>query len=125
MEKKKKICVISGNPVTSRLLSALISSNGFHVHHACFSIDEINNLKNDGPRPDVVIYDIAEPQIGGTGVCELIERFTISKITPKIIISSFEIDCTECFERQESKCAHFLKPWRGKELLGKISEFAN
>lgn len=125
MERKKKICVISADPITSRLLSALISLNGFDTQQATFSVDGINNLKNYKPLPDVVIYDVLETQVVGSGLYELVESHTISKKTPIIIVSSFDIDCMEYFEKQDVKCAHFIKPWRGKELLKKVTEFAN
>ena len=125
MERKKKICIISGDPITSRLLSALISSNGFNTHHARFSVDEINNLKNCKPHPHVAIYDVSEHQVANSGLCEFVKKHTISKKIPRIIVSSFEIDCMECLEKQEVNCAYFVKPRSSKELLKKVSEFAN
>lgn len=123
MEKKKKVCVISDDPVTSRLLSALISASGFDTHQAGFSTDEINNLKSSNPH--VAIYDVSEHQIADSGLPELLEKHTISKAIPRIIVSSFDIDLTECFVKEEVQFAHFVKPWRNKKLLDKISELAN
>lgn len=121
----KRVCIISDHLVTSRLISALITSEGFDTHQISFLIDEINNVKSIKPFPDVVVYDVQEHQVMDSGLCKFIQKHLISKNIPRIIVSSFNIDCTECFERQEGKCAYFLKPWDRGNFLNKVAELAN
>lgn len=72
-------------------------------------------------KADLIIVDLATPELGGDGLCSLIRRENDLKAVSIIVLSDCSEEVTErCMAFGANAVVH--KPVHSKELLGKIKE---
>jgi len=118
-EKSNIIAVIDDTPANLKLLSELLSANGFRVLAFPRGVQAIESFKKI--QPDLILLDIRMPDMDGFQVCKkLKEDPTLAEI-PVIFISALD-DVEDKVKAFTSGGVDYItKPFRFEEVLARVS----
>ncbi len=117
MNEKKKILLVDDEPGITKIVGKRLESEGYDV---VIAVDGEEALRQAAAvRPDLVILDVMLPKLNGFDVCR---RLKDDGGVPVILFTAMaqERDMKRGFESGAD--AYVRKPFRTKELLGKIRE---
>lgn len=83
-----KIVVIDDDKVTRKLLSEILSRNGYEVHVASDGQEGLALVKWE--QPDLVLTDLLIPLVDGIGVCQQIKDEPELNRTKVIVMSALK-----------------------------------
>jgi CheY-like chemotaxis protein len=115
---KKRILVVDDNQITLKMLRKILSSSGYAVLPASNGNDAVMIAREK--RPDLLLLDIALPDIDGIQVACALRDDPRTKHIPVIFLSSL---LEEEIKKRTSVCpgSRFLsKPLSAQELLEEI-----
>ena len=112
------ILVIEDYSDTRQLLSGMLRYRGFKVVEAEDGLEGL--LKASSTYPDLIILDLAMPQMDGVEAARRIHAQPKLARTPIIVISAFVTKEVEADVRAAGCVAIFPKPFDVKALLAKI-----
>jgi len=113
------ILVIEDYSDTRQLLSGMLRYRGFNVVEAEDGLEGL--LKASSTYPDLIILDLAMPQMDGVEAARRIHAQPKLARTPIIVISAFVTKEVEADVRAAGCVAIFPKPFDVKALLAKIN----
>lgn len=112
------ILVIEDYSDTRQLLSGMLRYRGFNVVEAEDGLEGL--LKASSTYPDLIILDLAMPQMDGVEAARRIHAQPKLARTPIIVISAFVTKEVAADVRAAGCVAIFPKPFDVKALLAKI-----
>ena len=113
------ILVIEDYSDTRRLLSGMLRYRGFNVVEAEDGLEGL--LKASANYPDLIILDLAMPEMDGVEVARRIHAQPKLARTPIFVISAFVTKEVEADMRAAGCVAIFPKPFNVVALLAKIN----
>lgn len=127
MEKthKKTVALISRDKPTARLINLILDNSNISTELVS-SAAELNETseKKESPPPNLIIYDCYSSRQGEELVCQPLKEYNHYHKTPKLVISTFKVDCGNCSEFTSGKCAHIQKPFNILDMVNTVSELA-
>lgn len=120
--KKKKILVVDDELEILELTKIRLSDKNYEVFTASDGPDAIDLCKNT--RPDLVLLDIALPNLDGYAVASELRKNKDMEKTRIIFVTAKELDPGSISKRiEELDCSGYLmKPFNAEELLDKIKQ---
>jgi sigma-B regulation protein RsbU (phosphoserine phosphatase) len=118
--RKKKILVVDDNRMTLKMLEKILSKSGYAVLPASNGSDAVTIAKEK--RPDLLLLDIALPDIDGIQVACSLKDDPRTESIPVIFLSSL---LEEEIREKTTACpgGRFLrKPLNAEELLKEIGQ---
>jgi CheY-like chemotaxis protein len=117
----KKILIIDDEEGMRKALRKLLEASGFEVIEAENGIDGISRAKKDAP--DLILLDIAMPELDGIEVCKRIKEFEELRKIPILMVSSMIDRELVVIAIKEGASDFVAKPVKKKELLDKINKY--
>lgn len=125
MEKiiKKRAALISRDKPTVKLINFMLDSSDITTE-LVLNAAELNekSAKKESPPPNLIIYDCDSPSQGEEVVCQPLKEYNLCHKTPKLVISTFKVDCGSCSEFTSGKCAHIQKPFKILDMANAVKE---
>lgn len=115
---KGDILIVDDTPDNLRLLSAMLSHQGFAVRKALSGQRAIFSAQTD--PPDLILLDIKMPEMNGYQVCQLLKENPRTREVPIIFISALDdaIDKVQAFA--VGGIDYVTKPFQEAEVLARI-----
>ena len=125
MEKifKKTAALISRDKPTVKLINFMLDNSDISTE-LVLSAAELNetSAKKDSSPPNLIIYDCDSSRQGEGLVCQPLKEYHLYDKTPKLVISTFKVDCGSCTEFTSGKCAHIQKPFKITEMTNTVKD---
>ncbi|HBB87258.1 MAG TPA: response regulator [Blastocatellia bacterium] len=119
VKTKASILVIEDYSDTRELLSGMLRYKGFHVIEAEDGLEGL--LKASANCPDLIILDLALPEMDGVEAARRIHAQPKLSHTPIFVISAFVTKEVEADVRAAGCVEIFPKPFDVDDLLAKIN----
>ena len=125
MEKtfKKTAALISRDKPTVKLINFMLDNSDISTE-LLLSAAELNETfaKKESSPPNLIIYDCDSSRQGEELVCQPLKEYSLYYETPKLVISTFKVDCGDCSEFKSGKCAHIQKPFKILDMTNTVKE---
>lgn len=115
----RKILVVDDDPTIQKLVSSILSAEGYEVSIAKDGIDAMVLLRKE--KPDLLVLDIMMPEFNGYDVCHAIKFDKDLKDLPIIILTQREKELDSRLSALMG-IEYFQKPVPVKELLAKVAQ---
>ena len=118
MNTKKSILVVDDTPDNIRLLSAILTEEGYQVRKALDG--EMALLACQHLVPDLILMDVMMPQMSGYEVCQKLKDSEATCHIPVIFISALDdvLDKVKAFET--GGVDYVSKPFQKEEIVARI-----
>ncbi len=118
MAEKGDLLVVDDTLDNLRLLSAMLSKQGYRVRKAINGKIALNTIQQ--MLPDLVLLDINMPGLNGYEVCQILKTDPATQEIPIIFISALDdvLDKVKAFQVGGSD--YITKPFQSEELLARI-----
>lgn len=118
MAEKSNLLIVDDTLDNLRLLSAMLSKQGYRVRKAINGKIALNTIQQ--MPPDLVLLDINMPGLNGYEVCQILKTDPYTQEIPIIFISALDdvIDKVKAFQVGGSD--YITKPFQSEELLARI-----
>lgn len=113
-----RILVIEDYSDTRELLSMLLRKKGYEVIEAEDGVEGL--LKASGNYPDLILMDLALPEMDGVEAARRIHKMPKLSNTPIVVLSAYLTEDVEADVRVAGCVATFAKPFDTDLLLAKI-----
>ena len=121
---KKRVAVVSEDRPTAKLIDLMLNHDEFSVE--LLSAPEfIGKAEKKMPSPSVIIYDYSGHMKGEAPLCQPINKYPQYEKTPRVIISTFSMECEECPGYKAGWCGHIQKPFHLEQVRGAIDALTN
>lgn len=115
---KGDILIVDDTPHNLRLLSTMLTDQGYKVRKAIngqIALQGVNMIK-----PDLILLDINMPDVNGYEVCKKLKTFEQTKDIPVIFISAIDetLDKVKAFDL--GGVDYITKPFQVKEVLARV-----
>jgi adenylate cyclase len=119
MSDKKKLLVIEDLPEIQKLLSARLKASGYDVITAKDGIEGMGKAEHD--NPDLIITDLALPQMTGNVLVRVLKSSEKFKHIPIIMLSAFVHEKMGLGVEFPAD-AYIAKPFQAEVLIDKVRE---
>ncbi len=117
---KKKILVVDDEPNIVKLVSFILSSNGYEVIEASLGAEGVKKAKAE--KPDLIILDVMMPKMDGFEAAKKIKSSVATKDIPILMLSS-KAQFEDKMKGIDSGAMDYVtKPFDKQELLEKVKE---
>ena len=121
MIQPRKILIIEDDPDIMRLLSRTLSAAGYTVIHAYGGQDALR--KTEATMPDLVLTDLAMPQMTGVEVIQLLKGNPDTAHIPVVAVTAHMWDHIAQSAGQVGVDGFINKPFSSKTLLREVAGF--
>ncbi|MDE1177143.1 MAG: response regulator transcription factor [Edaphobacter sp.] len=111
----KRILVVDDEPQIKRMLRTSLQSSGYEVILAANGIEGLAEFESK--RPDLIISDLAMPEMNGLELTQAIRRIAD---TPIIVLSVRDTDAMKISALDEGADDYLTKPFSMPELLARV-----
>lgn len=111
----KRILVVDDERQITRMLRASLQSSGYEVLTAANGVEGLEMFESG--RPDLIITDLAMPEMNGLELTEAVRRLDR---TPIIVLSVRDTDVMKVKALDEGADDYLTKPFSMPELLARI-----
>lgn len=120
---KGNILVVDDTPNNLRLLSAMLTSQGYEVRKALNGKMALTACRV--VLPDVILLDINMPEMDGYQVCKALKSDSVTAEVPVIFISALDdvLDKVKAFD--VGGVDYITKPFHGAEVISRIENQIN
>lgn len=118
----KKILVVDDEAEIRGLLKKSLEKNGYRVTTAASGTEALAASK--GSRPDLILLDIAMPEMDGYQTCEQLRENKDTQDLPVLFLTGKDLQPEGIIKRYHNlgACGYIPKPSPIGELLTKIKE---
>jgi len=120
VEKKRIMLVDDEEDVLKTTKLILEQAGNFEVLALSNAKDIITQLHNF--KPDVILLDLLMPFIGGIEVCEMLNKDSMGKQVPIIILSALSKDSDKLISYKSGAVDYIVKPIDSEALIKKIEK---
>jgi DNA-binding response OmpR family regulator len=117
---RKKILIIEDNTQLLELTRLNLKAEGFSVVTATNGLEAIDKARS--AAPDLILLDLALPEMDGFAVCESLRKDAATSEIPILILTGFAGELTRLASLDSGASDYLTKPADPKELLRKIKE---
>jgi two-component system KDP operon response regulator KdpE len=110
-----RILVVDDEPQIRRMLRTSLQSSGYEVVLALDGADGLKHFEEE--RPDLIITDLAMPNLNGVELTQAIRRLGT---TPIIVLSVRDADAMKVHALDEGADDYLTKPFSMPELLARV-----
>ncbi|MEA1916021.1 MAG: hybrid sensor histidine kinase/response regulator [Campylobacterota bacterium] len=114
-----EILAVDDTPANLKLLTSLLSVNGYKVRPA--SSGEMALRSVEHKQPDIILLDIRMPNMDGFEVCRRLKSSDISKNIPVIFISAMDDISDKVKAFSVGGIDYVTKPFEPEEVLARIN----
>jgi two-component system KDP operon response regulator KdpE len=111
----KRILIVDDEPQIVRMLRTSLQSSGYEVLTATNGAEAYKRFESD--QPDLIITDLAMPEMNGLELTQSIRRFAQ---TPIIVLSVRDTDAMKVRALDEGADDYLTKPFSMPELLARV-----
>lgn len=111
----KKILVVDDERQITRMLRAALQGSGYQVLMASNGIEALDQFESG--RPDLIITDLAMPEMNGLEFTRAVRRLSQ---TPIIVLSVRDSDAMKVSALDEGADDYLTKPFSTTELLARV-----
>jgi CheY-like chemotaxis protein len=112
--RRLRVLVVDDNEDTAQILTLLAGLWGFEAHAALGGAEALNEAR--AFHPDVVLCDLAMPDMDGCAVAERLRRQSANAGTLLVAVTSYGDDDHRRQAARAGFHAHFVKPVEPRDL---------
>jgi CheY-like chemotaxis protein len=116
-----KILVVEDDPDIMRILTQTLSAAGFQVVPAYGGEDAIKKVRTH--MPDLVLTDLAMPEVSGVEVIERVKQDPETQQIPVVAVTAHVWDGLAQNAGQVGCDGYLSKPFTAKQLLQEVHKF--
>ena len=117
--QKADILIVDDTPANLKLLSSMLSANGYKVRPASSGAIALRSVESK--LPDLILLDIRMPEMDGFEVCMKLKENHYSKDVPVIFISAMDDIRDKVKAFNVGGIDYITKPFEPEEVLARIS----
>lgn len=115
-----RVLSVDDSSVVRKLVTMILTAEGFKVTTASDGLDGINKAKE--LKPDVILLDFVMPKMNGFQVCRILQKDDALKQIPVILVTSKGDKVGDKFVNQLGVVGYITKPFQPEELVSKIHQ---
>lgn len=119
----RMIMVVDDSPTVRKLISGKLEKSGHTVVTATDGIDALSKMNEK--IPDLVLLDIAMPQLDGYQVCKMIRNNEATKDIPVVMISGKDGFFDKVRGRMAGSTGYITKPFGPETLMKTVETYIN
>lgn len=113
-----RVLSVDDSSVVRKLVTMILTAEGFKVATASDGVDGINKAKE--LLPDVILLDFVMPKMNGFQVCRILQKDEKLRHIPVILVTSKGDKVGDKFVDQLGVTGYITKPFQPEELVSKI-----
>ncbi len=113
-----RVLSVDDSSVVRKLVTMILTAEGFKVTTASDGLDGINKAKET--IPDIILLDFVMPKMNGFQVCRILQKDEALKNIPVILVTSKGDKVGDKFVNQLGVTGYITKPFQPEELVSKI-----
>ncbi|PID58633.1 hypothetical protein CSB45_03560 [candidate division KSB3 bacterium] len=115
-----RVLSIDDSSVVRKLVTMILTAEGFKVATASDGLDGINKAKE--LKPDIILLDFVMPKMNGFQVCRILQKDEKLRKIPVILVTSKGDKVGDKFVDQLGVTGYITKPFQPEELVNKIHQ---
>lgn len=115
-----RVLSIDDSPVVRKLVTMILTAEGFKVTTASDGLDGINKAKE--LKPDIILLDFVMPKMNGFQVCRILQKDERLRQIPVILVTSKGDKVGDKFVNQLGVTGYITKPFQPEELVSNIHQ---
>jgi DNA-binding response OmpR family regulator len=115
-----RVLSVDDSSVVRKLVTMILTAEGFKVTTASDGVDGINKAKE--LLPDVILLDFVMPKMNGFQVCRILQKDEKLRQIPVILVTSKGDKVGDKFVDQLGVTGYITKPFQPEELVSKIHQ---
>jgi len=115
-----RVLSVDDSSVVRKLVTMILTAEGFKVTTASDGVDGINKAKEQ--IPDVILLDFVMPKMNGFQVCRILQKDERLRQIPVILVTSKGDKVGDKFVNQLGVTGYITKPFQPEELVSKIHQ---
>ena len=115
-----KVLSVDDSSVVRKLVTMILTAEGFKVSTAADGLDGINKAKEI--KPDIILLDFVMPKMNGFQVCRILQKDEKLRQIPVILVTSKGDKVGDKFVNQLGVTDYITKPFQPEELVTKIHQ---
>ncbi len=113
-----RVLSVDDSSVVRKLVTMILTAEGFKVTTASDGLDGINKAKE--LKPDVILLDFVMPKMNGFQVCRILQKDEQLRQIPVILVTSKGDKVGDKFVNQLGVTGYITKPFQPEELVSQI-----
>lgn len=115
-----RVLSVDDSSVVQKLVTMILTAEGFKVTTASDGLDGINKAKEI--KPDIILLDFVMPKMNGFQVCRILQKDEKLRQIPVILVTSKGDKVGDKFVDQLGVTGYITKPFQPEELVTKIHQ---
>ncbi|PIE33786.1 hypothetical protein CSA56_09740 [candidate division KSB3 bacterium] len=115
-----RVLSVDDSSVVRKLVTMILTAEGFKVTTASDGLDGINKAKE--LKPDIILLDFVMPKMNGFQVCRILQKDEKLRQIPVILVTSKGDKVGDKFVNQLGVIGYITKPFQPEELVSKIHQ---
>lgn len=115
-----RVLSVDDSSVVRKLVTMILTAEGFKVSTASDGLDGINKAKEI--KPDIILLDFVMPKMNGFQVCRILQKDEKLRQIPVILVTSKGDKVGDKFVDQLGVTGYITKPFQPEELVSKIHQ---
>ena len=115
-----RVLSVDDSSVVRKLVTMILTAEGFKVSTASDGVDGVNKAKE--LQPDVILLDFVMPKMNGFQVCRILQKDEKLSQIPVILVTSKGDKVGDKFVNQLGVTGYITKPFQPEELVSKIHQ---
>jgi len=118
---QQKILVVEDDPDLLRIIVHTLNSAGYRVIPAYGGEDALRKIQRD--RFDLILTDLAMPNMSGVELIEILKRDPDTARIPVIAVTAYWMDSFGDAANDVGCDGHLVKPFRSADLLRVVDKY--
>jgi two-component system cell cycle sensor histidine kinase/response regulator CckA len=117
-ETKGHVLIVDDTPTNLRLLSVMLTGQGFEVSEAMDGLSALLSVRTD--PPDMILLDIRMPGMDGYEVCQHLKEDETTRNIPVIFVSALDDQTEKIQGFAVGGVDYITKPFQVREVLARL-----